>query len=653
MPRQRTGSDYAVEVVRGIRIPTGDPQITLAADLYRPAVNVPVPVLLSVTPYRRDYIGGAAHDVPARWFAQRGYASLLVDVAGTGSSDGLRRPEFHPGEADDAISAMEWATRQPWCDGKVGMWGHSYGAVITLRAASRRPPQLQAIIPLMHGLNPGTDTVHPDGARGDLHALANRGTSMLVGQLLPPLDDNASPVEQRRWWRRLSEAEPVVLDFARNGPTNPAWRDRAIDGEAITVPAMCVGGWRDMFPDALIGVYERLGGPKKLIVGPWGHVLPQYAAVEPIDFLSVALRWWDQWLRDQDTGIMDESPVTLYQDGERPRWCAYQSWPPADDRLVLTTGDDTTLRLPEQSRVPTGQPIAEYRPDPTVGALRGLPGLGLGEHLRPVDQHDDDMRSVIATSEPLPADLIIAGRPEVLVTQSGDRYGGRLTVRLTEVDADGRSTFITAGVINPEPATSRQRIPLRPIVYRVRAGRRLRVALSDSDFPRLTPPASPVAFAISGIELTLPAATPGLGRPVTMPRIGVDAAESPAVGGDAAWTLQRDLVSEGIEVKVLTSASGMTTGPGHRYRIRSELRAAVRRGVPESAVTTGTHTASVSLQSGKTVAAAADVRATHEALWVHGNVTIDDVIVFSRTWTMPLEPDTQAACPPAGASLGR
>src|SRR6185437_9546077 len=143
-------------------------------------------------------VAGGSYDQPARWFAARGYAGLVVDLLGTGDSDGIRRPEFDPGDADDGIAAIEWAAAQPWCDGAVGMWGLSYAANVALRTASRRPPALGGLIAVAHG------------------------------------------------------------------PRDPVWRERAVDGAAIVTPALCVGGWRDAFPDGLVDAYERIAGPKKL-----------------------------------------------------------------------------------------------------------------------------------------------------------------------------------------------------------------------------------------------------------------------------------------------------------------------------------------------------------------------------------------------------
>src|SRR5262245_35539643 len=122
------GSSHSVTVERDIRIPTRDRDIALSADIYRPSGAGPVPALVTVMPYRKDYVAGATYEGPARWFAGHGYASVVVDLRGTGASDGVRRPEFDPGDGDDGVAAIEWAAAQPWCDGAVGGWGMSYAA---------------------------------------------------------------------------------------------------------------------------------------------------------------------------------------------------------------------------------------------------------------------------------------------------------------------------------------------------------------------------------------------------------------------------------------------------------------------------------------------------------------------------------------------
>lgn len=639
---------HDVTVIRDVRIPTPDGDMTLGADLYRPRTVEPVPVLVSVLPYRKDFVGGTSLEGPARWFAARGFASVVVDLLGTGSSDGMRRPEFDPGEGDDAVAAIEWSADQPWCSGQVGMWGMSYSAVLALRAASIRPPHLRAILPLLHGLDPGRDTVHPDGARGDLHALVNRGTMMLAQQLLPPLSYLPSAAEIRRWQRRLRTAEPVFLDFARHRPGDPVWQRRAIDGEAIEVPAFCVGGWNDAFPDALIDAYERMRGPKKLLVGPWGHVLPNASVHEPVEFLSIAVRWWNHWLRGIDDGFLDEPPVTLYLGGHEPSWRAFALWPPASGALRLRTGDGPKLSPTSDAgpmdAQPTGGVVAEYQPDPTVGALRGLAGLGLGELCRPQDQHADDLRSVSLTSEPLGTALLICGRPEVVVSvrdpvDGGGRRANRLVVRLTEVDEAGRSSLITMGVLCHDGGT-RHLVPLRPTAYRVAKGRRLRVSLGDSDFPRLTPLPNPAPFVVLGVELSLPTLTDDDGVRTDLPRVTTAPATSSA---NVAWTIARDHLVDGIEVAYRSRPGEAASDQGQRYEIGTEFRATVCRAIPSAAVTTGSHAARATLGTGQVATATATVHCTQYRLWARGELVIDEQTIFSRVWQADLDGTMEGA----------
>ena len=648
MHRDPSEVQFCIEIQRDVRIPTGVPGLTLSADVYRPRTEVRVPALVTVLPYRKDFVAGGSYDQPARWFAARGYAGLVVDLLGTGDSDGIRRPEFDPGDADDGIAAIEWAAAQPWCDGAVGMWGLSYAANLALRTASRRPPALGGLIAVAHGLDPARDSVHPDGARGDLHALANRGSSLLLQQLLPPLAD-ATPAGRRRWQRRLREAEPAFLDYARHGPRDPVWRERAVDGAAIVTPALCVGGWRDAFPDGLVDAYERIAGPKKLLMGPWGHLLPHRSAYRPVDFLAIALRWWDHWLRGASTGVMGEPAVTLFRPGSPPRWLGYDSWPPPADDLRLSTGNGTgtgtgagaaagptaAVTLAPGAPSSAGQVIGRHRPDATVGTLRGLPGLGMGEEFAAADQRHDDRRSVTVTSAPLRTGIVVGGRPEVTIRL--DRRVGRLVVRLTDVHPDGRSVLITTGVLCPEPGSDVLTLRLRPIVAPVEAGHRLLVAVGDADFPRLMPLVSPVPFGLTSVEVSVPLLREGT---------DVDLPALPAVPAEPGNDLRvsRNPDSGEVEVVVTGRVPEQVSAGGHRYRLAGELRARVRPDAPGAAEARGAQVGEVRLAGGDVVTASATVRCTQTAVRARAEVCTNGSVVFARTWETVLVPE----CPVIG-----
>ena len=111
--------------VTHIMIPTRD-GTRLAADLYRAVTDDAVPVVVEYTPYRKDDLRGATRDFGHLYLAARGIASVQLDVRGTGGSEGVVVDEYqYPQEQEDGYDAVEWLARQPWCNGKVGMWGTS------------------------------------------------------------------------------------------------------------------------------------------------------------------------------------------------------------------------------------------------------------------------------------------------------------------------------------------------------------------------------------------------------------------------------------------------------------------------------------------------------------------------------------------------
>ena len=119
----------------------------LAADLYRMAGAGPGPVLVSYYPYRKDDIIGSLFERTRIRLCERGYASVFVDMAGTGASEGEYGESFDLArEGRDGAEIIEWVAGQDWCDGNVGAWGVSYGGMNALATAAHRPAHLRAII---------------------------------------------------------------------------------------------------------------------------------------------------------------------------------------------------------------------------------------------------------------------------------------------------------------------------------------------------------------------------------------------------------------------------------------------------------------------------------------------------------------------------
>lgn len=626
------GPVHDVEVTRDVRVPTSGSDATLSADVYRPVVRKPVPALITVTPSRKDTMDQAGSVRLS--FAERGYAGVLVDLRGTGLSDGDTRPTFDPADADDALVAIEWVASQSWCDGNVGMWGFSSGATMALRAASRRPAGLKAIMPVMGMLDPERDFVHPGGVRGGLIGVAQWGAFNLINQLLPPVHNHAGHAEHRRWRQRL-EAEPSIVDFFRHPPGDPTWRARAIDAELISVPAFCVAGWDELHCDATVRAFELIRGPKRLLVGPWGHFLPHRAPVEPIDFMMMATRWWDHWLRGIDNGVMDTPLVTAYVQGSIPGWNGFDEWPPGRRKIFPTARSGAATRSGSGGGDTAHQTMAVYEPDPTIGTLSGWWGAFIDP--RRLDQHDDDMRTV-TVEFPLDTDVLIVGRPEVSVGLGRSASGvlhvpERLVVRLTEVDDRGRSTLITEGTQRLMPDGDKHRVALWPTAYRVGAGRRLRVTICDASFPRLWPSDDRDPVLLTQVDLSLPAGV-AEGTRISVPALDdVPDAKAPRLWSKPRWAITRNPVDDSVEVSMGDEHTTYTAG-GEHYHVRNTAFAAkVCRTAPESAVIQGSHSAETRMRTGERVVATVELRMTRAALWVHGCVMVDGMTVFSRSWT--------------------
>ena len=113
----------------------------LAARIWLPvdASARPVPAVLEYIPYRKNDNTAVDDEGRHAYFAEHGYASVRIDMRGSGDSDGVLLDEYLEQEQDDAVEAIGWIADQPWCTGAVGMFGYSWGGFAALQVAARRP----------------------------------------------------------------------------------------------------------------------------------------------------------------------------------------------------------------------------------------------------------------------------------------------------------------------------------------------------------------------------------------------------------------------------------------------------------------------------------------------------------------------------------
>ena len=446
-----------VENIENIWIPMQD-GVRLAARLWLPdgADGDPVPALLEYIPYRkRDHTRLEDEKIHPH-LAAHGYACVRVDIRGAGDSEGRPQGEYVKQEQDDCLEVIDWLSKQAWCSGRVGMFGYSWGGFSALQVAMRRPPALKAII-----THCSTDDRYTDGDQWMGGCIEETffmwGIAATLIGARPP--DPAIVGERWRemWMERLAGLDFHVGDWLDHQRKDDFWRHASVseDYSAIECAVYAVGGWADHFNNTVARMLRTLSCPCKGLVGPWNHALPNLSTLGPtMDWLSEALRWWDFWLKDKDTGIMDEPVYRVgMQDepafrGKREvagRWVAEQTWP--SPRIVPTTyhltgtglerrvGEPVRRRLRPRQTVGITAPTRYYRPD---GVDTGLP----------TDQQADDARSLVFDTQSLPEDVEIVGAPVVKITLSSNRPVAFLAVRLNELQPDGVSKRVSFGVLN-------------------------------------------------------------------------------------------------------------------------------------------------------------------------------------------------------------
>ncbi len=519
---------HDVQDIETIWIPMSD-GTRVAARLWLPkdAPERPVPAIMEYIPYRRRDGSRDWDQLTHPWFAARGYACLRIDIRGSGDSEGVILDEYLKQEQDDALDAIEWIAAQSWCSGKVGMMGISWGGFNGLQVAARRPPALKAIITVCSTDDRYADDIHYMGG-GLLNGNLDWGATFFTYMGRPP--DPAIVGERWRemWLARLDQLHPFYATWMEHQHRDDYWRHGSVceDFSRIDCAVMAVGGWADGYSNSPFRMLQGLSCPRQAIIGPWGHKYPHMGAPGPaIGFLQEAVRWWDQWLKGKDTGIMEEPMLRAFiQDSveprahydERPgRWVGEAGWPSPSIRIERYHFD--VAGLVQDPAMPQGEwQISSPQSTGSEGGEWCPYGLGgLGPEM-PTDQRLDDARSLIFDTSPLSDPMEILGAPTVMLDVSVDRPVAVLTVRLCDVGPDGSSTRITFGVLNlthresdETPQTMQPgrrylvRLQLNETGYAVPAGHRLRIGVSTAYWPMLWPSPKSVQLKIFAGESLL------------------------------------------------------------------------------------------------------------------------------------------------------
>lgn len=532
-----TGFGVADNDIRPVRenphvwIPMSD-GCRLSGRIWMPedAEDNPVPAILEYIPYRKND-GTAARDAARQpRLAQNGYAAVRVDLRGSGDSEGLLLDEYLQQELEDACEVIGWLAEQPWCSGSVGMTGISWGGFNALQVASLRPPSLKAIISVCSTDDRYADDVHYTGGCVIGSDMLSWASTMFMAGARPPDPSQVGDGWREAWFERM-QVRPFVEQWLSHQRRDGYWRHGSVceDYSAMDCAVYMVGGWDDPYRDSVFRVLGGYDGPRKGLIGPWGHNYPdQGKPGEPIDFFAESVRFWDHWLKGIDTGIMDEPMLT-----------AFMVEPSGPDASVLERNGHWVNELSWPSPNVTEQEwalgsdgLGVPRPVPGIHEVRGVDTAGLdagiyvpeGSPDLAGDQRREDGLALSFTSEPLTESVAVLGRPTVTLSVSADRPNALVAVRLCEVGPSGASRLISRGLLNlthrdghtdPKPVEAGQRytvkVQLSATAFTFPKESRLRVAISPTYWPWAWPSPQPVVLRVFTGEdtaLHLPVRTP-------------------------------------------------------------------------------------------------------------------------------------------------
>ena len=489
-----------------ITLPDG---VRLAASLFVPADSSPdarLPVLLEYLPYRKDESRSNRFGLFS-YFVKQGYVVARVDMRGTGTSEGmLIEYEYTDQEQEDGEIVIDWLSKQPWSNGNVGMFGVSWGAFNSIQMAMRNPPALKAIL-----AHQGTDDIYRDDVHfmdGMMH-VDSYEVGVDIANVLPRPPDYL--IDDAYFTERF-DTKPWMMIFKNQQHDGPFWNRASLDTDysRIKIPTFVMGGWYDGYRDSVPRMLENLSAPVKGLIGPWAHTWPNDPYPMPgIEWRREAVRWFDHWLKGEDTGVMDEPRFAVYVRNWHPPgvvetapgfWRWEDGWPVKRTKHTpMYPQDNHTL-----SATPAENPSAhKLRYVPTVGVEAGGNVSWWGDF--PYDQRGTDAYSLAYDSAPLDKDTEILGFPRAVLNVSADAPAANWFVRVSDISPDGTVTQVAGGGLKSAHRDSAEKpVALVPgeeftLEYDLHftswifpRGHRIRIAINNAMWPMIWPTPYPM-----------------------------------------------------------------------------------------------------------------------------------------------------------------
>ena len=521
MSRGAAQRTHDVRLLHDQRVPLRD-GITLSADVYLPLGGRGLPTIIHWTPYESTRDRTVSWGV---WFASRGYAAVAVDVRGRYESEGRFTAWAYDGQ--DAYDTVTWAAGREWSNGRIGTWGRSYGGLVQWQLAHLQHPNVECIAPqVIH------DDYFWDGywTGGAFQLALTLGAAALWTSAMALITGPSARdvVLNDRVFGHLPLIELDEVTIGRKVDYWRLWWEHQVNDEywqafrhrpeKVTVPIFQQGGWFDPYSGSHLRSFAAIGErvPSRVLIGPWSHEEEVDMFIGDID-LSPALTvirdhelaFFDRYLKDVDNGWEQRPPAELYVLGAGG-WRGEREWPlPQTEYTPFYLGQG---RMLSQSEPGPEEAADRYDydpadPVPTIGGVNSVRTMTMGAQTPilpgPLDQRVLEARDDVLpyTSAPLEHDVEVIGPVEMVLYAASSAKDTDFFVRLCDVYPDGRSIFLTEGVIRAryrdsiegesvellEPGeVAEYRIRCYPAANLFRRGHRVRLDVTSSSFPRFS-----------------------------------------------------------------------------------------------------------------------------------------------------------------------
>jgi putative CocE/NonD family hydrolase len=517
--------------------------VDLVADLYLPPGEGPFPTLVYRIRGSRSssFITGAIMLNPLV-AAERGFAVLIQEVRGRGGSGGEWRPFVH--EADDGWDTLDWATAQPWCNGRIGTYGTAYTGIAALELAATGHPALEAVVVVVSGVSPHDGWIYTAGAfelgwntfwsyltAGDsLKRLSGDADKGAIGAALQ--SDMSNPMEQMERMPishrpALESVSPHYWTWLEHDSYDEYWQklDVIAMADRIEARVLNVTGWWDNFQHGHLELYRALaerspnGADQRLVIGPWDHftyvnIVPTMAGARnfgpagvagPVVTEPAALAWFDRWLADAAESPLTRPGVRWFASGS-DRWIEGDEWPPPSSDMHLHLGEPeaggwrpgSRGRLAVESSRSNGSAYTYHPsdPTPTIGGRLLMPTVvapGVQDVAALVERSD----TLVFETPALDQSVEIAGNVRLELRASANSEDIDFSAVLSDVGPDGRWELVADGFIRCRHRNGFDRedwltpgdpfdvtVDLWDVAWTFEPGHRIGLIVASASFPR-------------------------------------------------------------------------------------------------------------------------------------------------------------------------